>query len=84
MLCPNLLYHRKDHYFLFRIAPWIILKVWRDFFNMAYSYLPNKRGGLIKRGGWKDLGNRMIGEGSHVPNKRGGWKIPTNTIKGEG
>ena len=50
----------------------------------AYSYLPNKRKGPNKRGGWKFFQNSINGEGKNVPNKLGGWKIPANLIKGKG
>ena len=46
---------------------------WKTF--LMYSYLPNKRGGPNKQGGWKMFQNLINGEGNNVPNKRGGWKI---------
>ena len=49
----------------------------------AYSYLPNKRGGHNKQGGWKLFWKSINGEGENVPNKRGGWKCSSNSINGE-
>ena len=43
--------------------------------NFNYSYLPNKRGGSNKRGGWKFYQDLIKGEGQNVPNKQGGWKL---------
>ena len=52
-------------------------------FQFIYSYLPNKRGGSNKRGGWK-FSNQLINrEGEKVPNKRGGWTFSGKLIKGE-
>ena len=48
-----------------------------------YSYLPNKRGGPNKQGGWKLFWKSINGEGENVPNKRGGWKCSSNSINGE-
>ena len=50
----------------------------------TYSYLPNKRGGSNKRGGWKFSNQLISGEGEKVPNKRGGWTFSGKLIKGEG
>ena len=50
----------------------------------SYSYLPNKRGGSNKRGGWKFFQNSINGEGENVPNKRGEWNFSSNLINGEG
>ena len=50
---------------------------------LNYSYLPNKRGGPNKQGGWKLLKKSINGEGENVPNKRGGWKSSSNSINGE-
>ena len=49
-----------------------------------YSYLPNIRGGLNKRGGWKNCQNRINGEGVNIPNNRGGWNFSITLLKGEG
>jgi len=49
-----------------------------------YSYLPNKRGGSNKRGGWKFSNQLIKREGEKVPYKRGGWTSSGKLIKGEG
>ena len=51
--------------------------------KIPYSYLPNKRGGPNKQGGWKLFWKSINGEGENVPNKRGGWKCSSNSINGE-
>ena len=48
-----------------------------------YSYLPNKRGGPNKQGGWKIFKKSINGEAENVPNKRGGWNFFSNSINGE-
>ena len=57
--------------------------MFESFMSDNYSYLPNKRGGPNKQGGWKLFWKSINGEGENVPNKRGGWKCSSNSINGE-